>query len=597
MLSLAKVWAFGRGFTPPTPLTSGATSPTLMKIPLHFLGLAMSLVATPRLLSAAPPAESRPNIVIILADDLGFSDLGCYGGEIATPNIDRLAAEGVRFSQFYNNARCCPTRAALLTGLNPHQAGLGHMVTDKGLPGYRGQIQPATVTIAEALRLQGYRTAMAGKWHVSRNSAEEPDHMRYLNNQATLERFGDLEVYPTRRGFEHYFGSIWGVVNYYDPFSLVEGEAAVPSVPDDFYVTDAITAKAIAYIDEFTARGEPFFLYVSHNAPHWPLHALPDDIDPYRTRYRGGWEETEQGRVDRQASLGVFTNRTTAATRRGATGTDWSGNPDQAYDAAVMAAYAGAITHLDTSVGKMIEHLRACGQLDNTLVVFLSDNGASPEVVKRPGYDRPSETRDGRKIVYNAALRAAGTAPGPETTFAGIGPDWAWVANTPLRGEKASLYEGGVRTPCIVRWPQHTTQPGGWVREVGHVIDLFATCLEAARTTAPSMREGYVLPQTEGVSLLPALAGGALADRMLAWEHEGFRAALVQPWKLVGPPDQPWELYAIDVDPGEQHDVAAEHPALVRALAAAWQNWARRTLVFPAPPAAQRRKIIDPSEH
>jgi arylsulfatase len=531
--------------------------------------------------ASAADTPPRPNILLILADDLGYSDLGCYGGEIRTPHLDALAARGLRFSQFYNGGRCCPTRAALLTGLYPHQAGIGRMTMDAGpqFPGYRGSLTDNTVTLAEALRAAGYRTAMVGKWHLSL-TRESPGHMRRLSNQAISDTFSDPRTYPVARGFERHYGVIWGVVNYYDPFSLVRGAEPVRDVPKNYYITDALTQEAENYLDDFARGTEPFFLYVAHVAPHWPLHAPPADIDRYADTYAAGWDAVRDARLKRLAEMNLLPANVEPA--QSARATTWAQNPTRAWDARAMATHAAMITRMDDGVGRLVRKLEQTGRLDNTLVLFLSDNGASPEAYERPGFDRPAQTRDGRRITYPPDKTVM---PGPEDTFFGIGPAWAHVANTPLRGHKAEMFEGGIRTPLIAHWPKGLrAAAGGVTHQVGHVIDVVPTCLELAGAPYPKEFQDRPITPAEGRSLAPVVRNEPPAPRpALAWEHFGARALRQGDWKLVSRRDQPWQLYDLSKDPTEQHDLAPAHPQRVEQMAADWDHWARRTSVYPAP--------------
>jgi arylsulfatase len=334
-----------------------------------------------------PPPPPRPNVVLILADDLGYSDLGCYGGEIRTPHLDALARGGLRFTQFYNNARCCPTRASLMTGLYPHQAGVGRMTTDANLPGYRGALTANTVTIAEVLRAAGYRTGMVGKWHLCK-TVEGPDHMKHLCNQEIADTFSDPATYPVGRGFDFYYGTIWGVMNFFDPFSLVRGAEAVREVPKDYYATDAFTDEAVKFI-EGGEPGQPFFLYLAPTAPHWPLHAREEDVARYAGTYDAGWDAIRVARHRRMVEMKLLPgDRPTlsAPIRREAR---WAENPTRAWDARAMAVHAAMVDRMDQGVGRVVAALRKAGTLDDTLILFLSDNGASPEAYPNPGFDRP----------------------------------------------------------------------------------------------------------------------------------------------------------------------------------------------------------------
>jgi len=533
-------------------------------------------------------ADERPNIVVIMADDLGFSDIGSYGGEIETPSLDALAAGGLRFTQFYNTARCVPTRASLLTGLYPHRAGLGGMTFDQGEPGYRGRLGEHTVTIAEVLKGAGYRTGMVGKWHVSETRAlPEAEQLEWLAHRRDDQPFSPLDQYPTARGFDHYFGNIWGVVDYFDPFSLVNGTEPVADVPDDYYHTDAISDSAVAYVERYARDDAPFFLYVAHTAPHWPLHALPEDIARYGDTYTTGWQAIREARHRRQLELGLFEPGEAPLTPRTEPELTWEANPDSVWDARAMAVHAAMIDRLDRGVGRLVRALEETGELENTVILFLSDNGASPERPSEfgPGFDRAGSTRDGLEVAFPAD-RSLDALPGPQTVHAGIGPRWANVANTPFRFWKARVHEGGINTPLIAHWPAGLgAAPGSITEQPGHVIDLMATALELASVDYPERRGDREVPPTDGRSLLPILRGEEREGHpALFWEHFGARAVRQGPWKLVSfEQGEPWELYNLDLDRTEMNDLSGRHPARVEAMAALWEEWARDSHVLPRP--------------
>ena len=505
--------------------------------------------------------DERPNIVLILADDLGYSDLGCYGGEVQTPNLNHLAENGLRFSQFYNTSRCCPSRASLLTGLYNHEAGIGEMTTDRNLPGYRGHITDNAVTIAEVLKSAGYHTAMAGKWHVSNTIVQETPEkqLNWLNHHEFHPRFSPQGQYPTDRGFEKYYGNIWGVVDFFDPFSLVNGTEPVREVPDDYYHTEAISDTTVAYIKQFSKEDKPFFLYVAETAPHWPLHALPEDIEKYKNTYTEGWESIREKRYAKMAQLGFIDTTVAKLSPRWENELKWEDNPHKEWDARAMAVHAAMIDRMDQGIGRIIDALKETGELDNTLIVFLSDNGASPESSAGygPGFDRPSETREGEKIDYPVNKEIL---PGPETTFGSIGKRWANVANTPFRFWKAESYEGGVHTPMIAYWPNGLKAKKGTITpQVGHVMDFMPTFLELAGTTYPKTYEGKEITPVQGLSLVPILKGGSRQPHdMLFNEHFGAKYARSGDWKLVqmsGKNNNEWHLYNLGEDPTETNDL------------------------------------------
>jgi len=536
---------------------------------------------------SAPPAARRPNIIVILADDLGFSDLGCYGSEIHTPNIDYLASNGIRYTQFYNTSRCCPTRASLLTGLYNQQAGIGKMTDAEDEPGYRGHLTENTVTLAEVLKEAGYQTAMSGKWHVSNTNVQKnaQDQLAWLNHQKDYGDFAPISQYPTRRGFDRYFGNIWGVVDFFDPFSLVSGTTPIRNVPKNYYHTDAINDTAVAYIQAFARESAPFFLYVAHTAPHWPLMALPEDIAKYQNTYQSGWDAIREARYQKMVKIGLLDPAHTQLPERWKADSSWAANPDKAWDAQAMAVHAAMIDRMDQGIGKLIKTLRETGQLDNTLILFLSDNGASPEncAAYGPGFDRPSQTRDGRPIAYDLKKKVM---PGPQTTYTSIGQRWANVANTPYQYWKAESYEGGVHTPLVAFWPKGIkAKKGGFSAQVGHVMDFMSTFVELAGATYPKTHNGHAITPTTGQSLVPSFDGKlSKGHEALFNEHFGARYARLANWKLVSSSsDTTWKLFNLAVDRSETRDVASQYPGKVRELEKQWQQWASTHQVFPKP--------------
>ncbi len=536
---------------------------------LKTMGLGLGSLMAPQLGNAAEKQKKRPNILVILADDMGFSDAGCFGGEIRTPNIDRLAANGLRFTNFYNCARCCPTRASLMTGLYPHQVGLilnGRNLSRDG------------VTIAEALKPARYTTLMSGKWHLSETKplADEAKHQQWLDHRYDPGvPFAPLETYPVNRGFDNYYGNIWGVVDYFDPFSLVEGTKAIKDVPDDYYITDAITDKAIEYLEKASRNDTPFFMYLAHCAPHWPLHALQEDIERYKNRYREGWDRLREERYKRMLDLGLFDRANTPLPPVQVNGKTWDELSDKEKDrqAAKMAAHAAMVDRLDQGIGRVLDCLEANGELENTIVFFLADNGASPEIPTRPGYDRSSKTREGETIQYQGF-----DAPGPETTYTGIGPAWASACNTPFRYWKAQSYEGGCHTPFIVSWPaMMKDRKGELTEQTGHVMDIMPTCLELSGAAYPSSYKGNTILPLEGKSLIPILSGQERkGHEILFFEHERGRAVIQGGWKLTAHSRNPkkWELYHLSKDRTETNDLADRYPERMKAMGEEWDRWA-----------------------
>jgi len=388
--------------------------------------------------------SNRPNIVIIMADDLGYSDPGCYGGEIQTPNLDYLAENGIRFTQFYNASRCYPTRASLLTGKYPHQVGLAK----------NGQtLSPNAATIAEVLKANGYHTGMAGKWHLSRTQKlkDPEEQLLWLSHQKDSSVFAPLESYPCNRGFEEHWGCIWGVVNFFDPFSLVHNEEEIETVPDDFYMTDFITDKSIEMIEDFSSDDQPFFLYVAHTAPHWPLHALPEDIKKYKGVYDEGWDELRNQRYKGLVENGIIDPRS-APPAKNESGKLWTNCKEKEWEIKHMEAHAAMVDRMDQGIGRLIKTLKETGEFENTVILFLADNGASPERGYPPGFDRPGHTREGEEIIYPHQKYER---PGAENTWGYLGDSWAGAINAPFRYWKKESFEGGNCTPFIVHWPRY----------------------------------------------------------------------------------------------------------------------------------------------
>ncbi|GAB3924555.1 arylsulfatase [Mucilaginibacter myungsuensis] len=552
---------------------------------LTGLGILAGLIAWQGKPKEVAPTQ-RPNIIVIMADDMGYSDLGCFGGEINTPNINYLANNGVRYTNFYNTSRCCPTRASLLTGLYNHQAGIGKMTDAEDAPGYQGHLGANTVTIAEVLKTAGYNTAMSGKWHVSNTSGRptSKEQLDWLNHHTEFPEFSPISQYPTSRGFDKFFGTIWGVVDFFDPFSLVSGTKPITKVPKDYYHTDAINDTAVTYIKGYAKSDKPFFLYVAENAPHWPLHAKPADIAKYKDTYKGGWDAIREARYNRMVKMGLIDPKTTKLTKRFKDNLKWENNPDAAYDAEAMAVHAAMIDCMDQGIGRIIQTLKDTKQLDNTLILVLSDNGASSEnaAAYGPGFDRPNETRDGRPVSYTLKKD---NHPGDETTYASIGQRWANVANTPYAFWKQESYEGGVKTPLIAFWPKGIkAKKGSFNNSVGHVMDFMSTFVEIAGGKYPTTYQGRNITPTPGVSMVASFTGKQDAGhKELFNEHFGARYARVGDWKITSMGDTTWHLYNIANDLTETTDLRTENPAKVKELAAAYRAWATTHNVLPKP--------------
>jgi arylsulfatase len=558
-------------------------------VQILFMKVIIFLLAAVVFCGSAAFAQSggsgaRPNIVVILADDMGFSDLGCYGSEIPTPHLDKLAAEGLRFSQFYNTPRCCPSRAALLTGLYPQEAGVGAMMEDRGIPGYRGELNHKCVTIAEVLREAGYKTLMVGKWHLNHIFFDGKKQLNFETNEPFWE---NKNGWPLQRGFEDYYGTIHGVSSYYDPFSLVRNNTPVrPGA--NFYYTDAISEHAVSDIRKFGGGGAPFFLYVAYTAPHWPMQAPPEDIARNRQTYMAGWDAIRTNRYLREIGLGLIEPDWRLSPRDDRV-KPWENIGDKEWQANRMATYAAMVERLDSGIGRILDALKEKRIEQNTLVLFLSDNGACAEVIQPDFYDVPSRTRDGRPIhVGNVPSIWAGA----EDVWQSYGVPWANVSDTPFRLYKHFTHEGGISTPFIVSWPAVVDGHGKITRQMGHITDIMATCLDVAGVSYPKAYQGHSILPMEGRSLLPVFEGKTREVRPLFWEHEGNRAMHMGEWKLVSRYPGNWELYDTSVDRTELTNQAGARPEKVRELSAMYEAWANRCGIVPPDKLPPTRKII-----
>jgi arylsulfatase len=466
-----------------------------------------------------------------MVDDMGYADLGCYGGEIRTPNIDALAKGGVRWRNFYNCAQCCPTRASLMSGLYPHQAGVGEMIDPSSKPirdaasspAYSDHLDTKTKTMAEVLKAVDYQTYMVGKWHLG---------------------YGDGHR-PTHRGFDRYFGIIAGADNYFKPTTLRSQDEPLKQVRKDFYTTDDFTTKAIEFIEKGDEK-KPFFLYAAYNAPHTPFHARPKDIEKYKDVYNVGWDSIRERRFARQKELGFWPQEMKLSPHV-MTDAKWTGSDAQRKTIERMQTYAAMVDRVDQNVGRIVEALKKRGKLDNTLILFLSDNGA---------WASPST----------------------------YGREWAEAGNTPFRLYKVHVHEGGSCSPLIAHWPNGIPKADLNTRAYGHVKDIMATCLEAA---------GAPCPSKESRSLLKQLRDPNVAEDVpLLWERRGHEAVREGPWKLVRCYSTPagenvngdnkgkrmgaWELYDLGKDPAECNNLAAGNPERVRAMADRHAEWFKR---------------------
>jgi arylsulfatase A-like enzyme len=535
--------------------------------------------------------DPRPNIIVIMSDDMGYSDIGCYGSEIHTPNLDSLANNGLRFTQFYNTARCCPTRASILTGLYPHQAGIGHMMSNRNLRGYQGDLSKNAVTIAEVLGTAGYSTYMAGKWHVT----------------PKVKPGSSKHNWPRQRGFDKFFGTIHGAGSFYDPNSLTEDNTLI--VPDEnFYYTNAISNRTVKYINEHQTDN-PFFIYVTYTAAHWPMHALPQDIAKYKGRYDEGWDVLRKERYDRMVRMGLIDPRWAMSPRdKGVPA--WEDEEMKEWQTSRMEVYAAMIDNMDQGIGRIVQALKDQGQLDNTLILFLQDNGGCaeeygsrgkitpdpslPVVLEPMGPDelqldmRPKVTRDGRPVRVGK-----GVIPGPPDTYIAYGKGWANASNTPFRMFKHWVHEGGISTPLIAHWPKTIKDHGEFRDKPGHLIDIMATCVEVAQAKYPMNFNGNTIVPMQGESLVPAFQNILTEQRPIFWEHEGCRAVRLGNWKLVSKPKRlmnlveedydAWELYNLKEDRSELNNLAKIHPDKAEELKTLWYEWAEKAYVLPWP--------------
>ncbi len=555
---------------------------------LATLALCMVVAFAAQHMDAQPvnaKPNDRPNIIIMMADDMGFSDIGCYGSEIKTLTLDGLAENGVRFTHFYNTARCCPTRACLLTGLYPHQAGVGHMMNDRGLDGYRGDLNNRCQTIAEVLGAAGYATYMSGKWHVTKK----------VKAASKI----DQHNWPRQRGFDRFFGTIHGAGSFYDPNSLTRDNDLIVPESEDFFYTDAISENAATFVEEHD-RAKPFFMYVAYTCPHWPMHARPHNIAKYKGVYDKGWDAIRAARHKRMIEMGIV-DKKWPMSPRDARSPKWKDAQSKDWEIRCMEAYAAMIDCMDQGITRIIESLKKTGQFENTLILFLADNGGcaegmghgaklsfrdkEPDQLKPMAKDElqfemiPRRTRDGKPL-----RQGRGVMPGPADTYIGYGLSWANASNTPFREYKHWVHEGGISSPLIAHWPKgiDPARHGKLEHQPGHLIDLMATCVDLSQAEYPKEAGGEAIKPMEGVSLAPGFNGKSL-DRKnpIFWEHEGNRAVRDGKWKLVAKANRQWELYDIENDRTELNDLAEKMPELAKQLAAKWDAYAERANVLP----------------
>lgn len=547
-------------------------------------------------------AADKPNIIYIMSDDMGYSDIECYGSEISTPNLNALAEHGIRFTQFYNTGRCCPTRASLLTGLYPHQAGIGHMMNDRGHDGYRGELNRQSVTIPEVLHTAGYRSYLSGKWHVTQAVNPKTD--------------ADKHNWPLQRGFDRFYGTIHGAGSFFDPNTLTRDNTFISPFADpeylpeqmangEYYYTDAIADHAVRFIREhhFESDDQPFFMYVSFTAAHWPMHALEKDIAKYAGKYDAGYDAIRSNRYERMIDLGLIDR---SNTENWPIDDKWKEDQHWEWDKRNMEVYAAMIDNMDQGIGRIVQSLKDTGQFENTLICFFQDNGGCAESYGRGGTGRERSPTPDRKILSadylqpdmtpkqtrdGYAMRTGkGSMAGPADTAIGYGRGWATVSNTPFREYKHYTHEGGISTPLIVHWPRQIKEGGRLENTPGHLIDLMATAVDVASAKYPTeFHGGQTIKPMEGTSLVPLFKNGAIKREAIYWEHEGNRAIRVGKYKLVakGARGQ-WELYDINVDRSEQNDLSVKQPFQTKKLAQMWQSYAERANVLPLNPRSNK---------
>jgi arylsulfatase A-like enzyme len=510
------------------------------------------------------PTPTRPNVILVLVDDMGFSDLGLMGSEISTPNIDVLASKGLLLSAMYNCARCCPTRASLLTGLYPHNAGIGHMGADLGTPAYQGFLRNDAATIAELMRGGGYRTLMSGKWHVGGD---------FWARLVDTWRVGEVDrPTPRQRGFDRFYGIIDGATHFFSPHFIMEDDTRVEVSPTDYYFTDAITDKAIGMIEESAALQQPFFLYLAHAAPHWPLHAHEEDIAKYDGTYSKGWDAIRTARHEEMLARGVL-QHAWAISPRDEQAPAWADVKVKDWEASRMAVYAAMIDRLDQSMGRVLATLKRLGKYGDTLIMFLSDNGGCAEFMAEDGWAKfmPDVHNDGRKIEMG---NRCNLRPGGPLTYMSYDLPWANVSNAPFRLFKHWVHEGGISTPMIMHWPERI-KAKGVVHTPCHVVDVMPTILAAGRVTYPIEFGGSAIQKLDGESLMPLIDGRDWSrERPLFWEHEGNAAVRIGNFKLVRKFNQPWELYDMEKDRTELCNLFGKNDPLTKRLIREYDAWA-----------------------
>lgn len=554
--------------------------------PLFFMALLSSQ------LLAQTNSKTKPNILVILTDDMGYSDIGAFGSEINTPNIDRLAKNGITYNHFYNTARCSPSRASLLTGLYPHQAAMGYLSSENfEEPGYTNDLSKNAVTMAEVFKNAGYATYMTGKWHLAKSMKSD----------------GDKSNWPLQRGFERYFGTLNGSGSYFDPGTLISNNTFI-APGKDFYYTNAIADTTVKFINE-NPKGKPFFFYVAFTAAHWPLHAPEKDIAKYKGKYDMGWDVVRKNRFEKLKRLGII-NKNCVLTERGIEIPAWENEPMKKWQTNLMEVYAAMIDVMDQGVGKIITALEKNGQLDNTVIFYMHDNGGCAETLNSNVAEIPATAAQsknhpyaadsvftGRKPEYSRAgnfIRSGkGVDAGSAESFMTYGVSWANVSNTPYRLYKHWTHEGGIASPLIIHWPKGIKAALKPNTSNSHLIDIMATCLEITKVSYPTRYNNQDIQPYEGKSLVPTFTNKIINRPLLFWEHNANRAIRVGDWKLVSQTktykyftqedEASWELFNLNNDPTELINLATRYPEKVKTLAALWEKEAIRTKAKPWP--------------
>jgi arylsulfatase len=557
---------------------------------LFFLGIIIHF--SPLLLQAQKGNIKKPNVIVILTDDMGYSDIGCFGSEIHTPNIDKLAMNGLRYTRFYNTARCSPSRAALLTGLYPHQAGMGHLSTENYTEdGYVDDLSKNVITMAELFKQAGYATYMTGKWHIAKNMGTTTDKSNW----------------PCQRGFQRYFGTLNGSGSYYDPGTLISNNTFIaPS--KNFYYTNAISDTAVKFINEHQSKN-PFFFYIAYTAAHWPLHAPASEVEKYKGMYNKGWDIARQQRFEKLKKLGIISDKC-VLTERGVSIPEWSKEPLKEWQVKRMEVYAAMIDIMDQGVGRIISALEKKGILENTIIFYMHDNGGCAETLDTDQPEIPLTAKQKLKASFAADsillekkptytrdgdyLRSGrGVVPGEANTWSTYGVEWANVSNTPFREYKQFTHEGGIASPLIVYWPKGIKATGELRKQPSHLIDILATCVDIVGLNYPTVFNGHTIQPYEGKSLVPTFTNKPIAREFIFWEHAANRALRMNEWKLVSKTqkkkifsplvDNNWELYNIDNDPSETNNLANKYPEKVKELSAKWETEAIRIKAKPWP--------------